>query len=54
MAIIITDILHKNHIAPLLSKSGVVAVILIAISFILPLFIVVQTHSKYDIFRFPF
>lgn len=45
MAIILRDVLHKNHVAPLFSKAGVVAVTLIVIAFVLPLFIVVQTHN---------
>lgn len=47
MPVILQDLLHKNHSAPLCSKSGFVAVVVIILTLVLPVNIVVITHSKY-------
>ena len=45
MALIVRDALNKDHFAPVLSKTGFVSIIFIAITFILPLYLVVMTHN---------
>ena len=46
---VISDLLHKNHISPICSKSGIVALIIIFTALALPLLVVRMTHSKSQI-----
>ena len=46
MPVILTDLLHKDHTARLCSKTGIVAISILALTFVLPFIIVVLTHSK--------
>lgn len=46
MAIILRDNLQKDHNVPLISSSFLVGFIITLVAFLLPLFLVVQTHSK--------
>ena len=45
-SVVISDLLHKNHISPICSKSGIVALIIIFTALALPLLLVRMTHSK--------
>ena len=45
MAIILTDILDKKHSGPIFSKTGLITVVIIFVTFALPLFLVVNTHN---------
>ena len=45
MAVILTDALDKKHCANVVSKSGLVTLVMLAVSFVLPLFLVVNTHN---------
>ena len=45
MSTVISDLLHKNHSAPVFSKTGCVSIIVVFITFFLPLFLVLQTHN---------
>jgi len=43
--VIIQDYLHKDHIAKLFSRIGLVATIMTVVAFVLPLFVVTNTHN---------
>jgi hypothetical protein len=45
MAVILTDALDKRHCANVVSKSGLVTLVMIGVSLVLPLFLVVNTHN---------
>ena len=47
MPVILTDLLHKDHTARLCSKTGIVTICILVLTFVLPFIVVVLTHSKY-------
>ena len=49
MPVILTDLLHKDHTARLCSKTGIVTICILVLTFALPFIVVVLTHSKYTI-----
>jgi len=45
MTVILTDSLERSHCANLYSKSGLITIVILFVSFALPLFLVVNTHN---------
>jgi len=45
MVVIITDLLHKNHVANIFSKSGFVSIITYIIIFGVPIFVTFMTNN---------
>lgn len=45
MSTILTENFYKQHCAPLASKSGLVSVIMLLITFMLPMFLIIRTHN---------
>ena len=45
MVLILQDLLHKNHVAPVFSKTGFVSIITFLIIFGVPLFVTFMTNN---------
>jgi len=45
MAVIITDTLHKSHLAPFFSTTGLISVSVLIVTIFLPLLLVIMTHN---------
>ena len=46
MPVILSDLLHKSHTARGLSQAGCVTWVVIGLTVVLPMIVVVLTHSK--------